>query len=1229
MFAQGDCQPFDKEEWKQRQRESKAAHKTQLAKLPSIDERDRQFRQISKHSGLSNLHRSKLIDRKLSREVIEQAYQRGLIWTWSNNAQVPGVTASLPGVEGDRLRAYPSGFAIAATDNNGRILGVQIRKDADGDDKYFWVSSDKIGGSGIHLPTGEAPVGYYPPFDGKVSGDINCSEGFLKPCISAQRFGEVFIGAPGGNLHASPKLFKQYLEASSQLTGSDTVILNPDSGMLENHSVMKSYRKLGAFVESLGYTFRVRWWGQSLKTAGDVDEISLEVFQLAQLLTLREFEALSQVNQGNDSVIDDQPYEDVGDRSLTRDEWEAKFTDHTDPLAQLEEAQENDRLLSRILSRFGKGKKPRQRRERVAPIDTSTEEVYWVPGCLPEYEPGLERPTYLVNNADQQNEFVLEAIAKGWLNILNQSEPGVGKSHKLGLLNPNDLKFQIEKKDEKKTEEDGDGKSSAPSIWYLTHRSRCPSTPTIEANYKELTTRHQGLVPTGETTPMGQPVMKTVINPEFPEAGNCKFAHLFMIAGQKNIPSSEVEAASNPICQKCKHNIPRSGDSGAECANYSGAGFGFRMQRKEDMASDRLRLNPASAPAKLPSNIFAAWEELGVLAKPRVITAKIEDLNAEAAILEDHDFDLKARLHPIFKALRISLGEAPRFGINTSQFKTLPTIAALLDSLDDSERGVLIEDLGNILRPDIDEIMSGGGDGVKDSSETGEILAAAKARVERIDRALEKKSLKLAELNIQGEQIRTALALHFNLFPDQDPTLKGKRGSDEVKGIQDYRRIKIQEISLQDQISQLYAELEVSMPTVYEMESDHEVAKAAGKSRRRCEEKEAMIRLEATHTQFFYQLVLLLLCDKSGAGEFLIDAGKIILTLPNQRIPEIARAAAANLVLDATSTTEEVKVQLGVKSLLTFRVDQTPINNVQVFQISGFGKCGGDRRESTNDRLRKLHEGIREHARKILGRDDFKVAIAEHKSQREGFNAQIGHLQNSRGSNEIEGVDVFILHGLPKPNWGAIAAEYACFQEPPFSLEQFYQQKCDAEFNQEMGRPRASRYPEKQLLTYIVSEEVLPIEAIQLKAEDLCEAAAHNDVRVWRRIQRFLEESWTKVGAMPTQEVIAAALDITQSWVSKLVSRFAGGMQQLKAIIAGLLSPPDTGQIAPTEDEEFIAETMMPALAEMNDPEAIADEVNTFIKVFGWSGWARILRATKKSVRDSILISLLGEAIAA
>ena len=911
-----------------------------------------------------------------------------------------------------------------------------------------------------------------------------------------------------------------------------------------------------------------------------------------------------------------------GDHTITREQWESIFNT-ADAADELEETQRNDNFLTRIQSIFGKAKKTKNRRERVEPIATSTEETDWVQGYIPEYKPGLELPVYVLGESAQQNLFVKEALDKGWVNLLNKSGTGAGKSHETGKLHPKDLKLPGDVRD-------ADGNPIKPSIWYLSERSRCPSTETVEANFKPLRTRHQGEKATGEITPMGRPVTKTVIDPLYPDAGNCKFAHLFMAAGEKNIPSSEVEAASSPICQRCPHNVPGSGGDGAKCATESGAGYGFRNQRKEDMGSPRLRLNPQSAPATIPPNIVMLWEEFEQLAKPRVVTAKLQDVNAEAALLEDRDLELKLQTQQVWKALRLAMGDAPRYGTNSAQFKELPAIAEFLSSIDEAEKADLLEKLGDILLIDMDEILSGGGEGAEDSSETGGALAAVRGKITRIDTALRKRSLKLEELQFQANQIRTALETHFNIFPDQDLKMRGRKDSEESEGISNYRSLRRQELALENLITKLYAKLETLMGALYDLEEAHETAKAKGKARRRSEEQEAMRRLEATHVQSFYQVMLLLLSEESGNGEFLIDSGKITLTMPNLRIPELARGAAANLVLDATANAEVVKLQLGVDNLLVFKAYQAPANNVEIFQISGFGKCAADRRESANDRLRKLDAGILTHARAALG-DQVNMAIAEHKVQRENFDAQIGFFQNSRGSNEIEGIEILNMHSLPKPNWGAIAGEYMCFSAPPFSLEQFYQMKCDAALDQTIGRPRTGRYPEKRFRFYITSEEALPFEAIQLKAEDIAEESAHNDVRVMRRIQKFLEDTWITAGEFATQKAIATALDISQSWVSKLVNRLAGGMAQLKAIITGLLSPPQTGGDDPTEDEEFVIAEMMPALSseEMKDPLAIASELDTLIKVFGWQGWARVLKATKKSVRDAILISLLGEAITA
>jgi hypothetical protein len=269
-------------------------HKQKAVTL-SIQQRDRQFKIIARHSGLSLLHRAKLQERGLTREAINQAYALGMFWTWQSGATIPGIGTGLPGVDDEgKLRQYPPGFAVAVTDSKGKILGCQIRIDAPGSNgaKYLWVSSEKIGGSGIHLPNEEVPIGFYHPPAGQDSEVINLAEGFLKPLLIAQLHGVLCLGAAGANFAGSPQLFKEYLEAASTKLGTKSVVLNADAGSVSNPHVIGQYRKLWALAQEWGYQFGIRWWGQVKKAAGDADEISTEVFSTARLLSVEEFEAI-------------------------------------------------------------------------------------------------------------------------------------------------------------------------------------------------------------------------------------------------------------------------------------------------------------------------------------------------------------------------------------------------------------------------------------------------------------------------------------------------------------------------------------------------------------------------------------------------------------------------------------------------------------------------------------------------------------------------------------------------------------------------------------------------------------------------------------------------------------------------------------------------------------------------------------------------------------------------
>jgi hypothetical protein len=71
------------------------------------------------------------------------------------------------------------------------------------------------------------------------------------------------------------------------------VVLNADGGAIANPLVMRAYSDLAALLDSWGMPLSVRWWGQTTKADGDVDEITPSQYQAAALLTWAEFEAMA------------------------------------------------------------------------------------------------------------------------------------------------------------------------------------------------------------------------------------------------------------------------------------------------------------------------------------------------------------------------------------------------------------------------------------------------------------------------------------------------------------------------------------------------------------------------------------------------------------------------------------------------------------------------------------------------------------------------------------------------------------------------------------------------------------------------------------------------------------------------------------------------------------------------------------------------------------------------
>jgi hypothetical protein len=261
---------FDRTEWEakklERERGRLEREREHAKNALSIPDRDKALRKLSKTLGLSRRHRQALLDRGLSESAIEQ----GLFFSiYPKDDVPPGIPPNLPGVIGGKIAAGGVGIACLAFDGEGRAIGYQIRLENVTDSKYRWAK----GLTSSHLPNGELPIAVIP--NGTGSGRnalatrdrVWLSEGILKPFVAAHKHGLNAIGAAGGYFSGAANQIKNAIGPYKEL------IICPDAGDINNHHVMLRWEKQIKFLESLGKSVLIAWWGQKTKNDDDIDKI--------------------------------------------------------------------------------------------------------------------------------------------------------------------------------------------------------------------------------------------------------------------------------------------------------------------------------------------------------------------------------------------------------------------------------------------------------------------------------------------------------------------------------------------------------------------------------------------------------------------------------------------------------------------------------------------------------------------------------------------------------------------------------------------------------------------------------------------------------------------------------------------------------------------------------------------------------------------------------------------
>jgi hypothetical protein len=252
----------------------------------------------------------------------------------------------------------------------------------------------------------------------------------------------------------------------------------------------------------------------------------------------------------------------------------------------------------------------------------------------------------------------VEAVSKGWTQILDNSHPGLGKSYNAGQLTA--TLFGVDK------------------LIYQDANHRNPSTLPIETNFVDLPVRHNGfkLDPTRKT-PTGEDFkLWTKAGETADTDGNCHRTYLFNAFRNKNFSSLDFEESGiSPICGGCSLKN--------QCRFASGDGFGFRFQKRTVIQNySELRAHPDSTPVTLTNaaeqtfTVGRLWEEAGTLIKPvRSVDVNRGDFETTVGKLLLLEPNIMSQLQPallvLHQLLTQQLKPNNRYGFDDASIRAL------------------------------------------------------------------------------------------------------------------------------------------------------------------------------------------------------------------------------------------------------------------------------------------------------------------------------------------------------------------------------------------------------------------------------------------------------------------------------------------------------------------------------------------------------------------------------
>ncbi|MBD2099237.1 hypothetical protein H6F90_29675 [Trichocoleus sp. FACHB-591] len=629
--------------------------------------------------------------------------------------------------------------------------------------------------------------------------------------------------------------------------------------------------------------------------------------------------------------------------------------------------------------------------------------------------------------------------------------------------------------------------------------------------------RHHGL--TRETRPNGETRLKRSAKGEahvIPP--NCSRTGVIGMLRDKNVAGADTASL---ICGTCPVK--------EACSHAQGPGFGFLDQRRNSLASPKLRMHPDSIPSPDEydhSQSVYLWDEKGQHETTQSITVSLIDLQQTIGAIAMRAPSILEQLQPLFEALLSCLDGSTkigRYGLNHTD------VTALLPSEVTADVAVI----ERLLQPDL-----------------GFLNTTAQHGVD------------LADL----------------------PSHLRKKFSDR----------------------------------------DSEVAEKAA---------------ESVVKQWLPELLRVLLGEMHRALR--LDHQGLTIKLLDTRHAAIAKAAKANIYLDATLSREKLALALGIspEEILVIRQKQPNPDNLDIVQVATLGRLGMSRGKEQQKRADAIiaHYKAQDETTQVI---DFKRFIKE---------GEGAWWVDSRGSNDFQQVKTLILVGIPCRNLGDLEAEFTVLYgrsprggteavrramrcknslpsgvQPYFESEEsadpefreFVRQAILADIKQAIGRLRAHLRPDEQLRVIILGDFALDIPVTIVRASSLTPEAASKTERLELAIKRAVV-TLRQQGAKVTQQAIAELTGVTQGYVSRF--------RKLLQTLLDSNSKSNNSEVTPLP--EGGAQLFDEAIAVCQSHEQVlqfTDKLfHEWIKPYQWHQfWQQLRTGTQTKVLEALFLTL-------